>query len=351
MHTTDVAIIGAGPAGLFQVFELGLLGLSAQVIDALPRAGGQCIELYPDKPLYDIPGIPLCTGEELTERLLKQMAPWPTPLHLGHAVEQFQRDAEGRFTLTTEAGLQLRSRAVVIAAGAGAFTPRRITVDGLRAFEGTQVFHHPEPAARFHGRDVLIAGDDDLALSWALRLCAGQADGHPVKARRVRLLHRRDRWRADPALVAQVHGLHQAGQLQLVFGQVTGIETDGNRLAALKLLDMQGLDQREPVDLLLPLLGLSPRLGPLADWGLDLQQKLVPVDPATLRTHQPGVYAIGDIITYPGKRKLILCAFHEATLAAFDIAQRLGGGEPVQTQYTTSSSLLQQRLGVPKPAL
>ena len=344
----DVAIIGAGPAGLFQAFQLGLLGLHAVVIDALPHTGGQCIELYPDKPIYDLPGLPVCTGRELVARLLTQLQPFHTPLWLGQAVAHLSPRPDGGFEVGTDQGARLHVRHVVVAAGAGAFTPRKPAVEGLAAFEGRQVFYHPDAdPARFAGRDVLILGDEDPALEWALRLCAAHPDGHPHKARRVTLMHRRNVWRAAPATVDALQALHVAGHLDLCFGQITGLHTTAGHLDALTVLDAQGQEQARPVDLLLPLLGLSPRLGPLADWGLALERKQVPVD--TTRGYESqvgGVFAIGDINTYPGKRKLIVCGFHEATLAAYTIAQRHLGEHPLHVQYTTTSAILQARLGV-----
>lgn len=349
--STDVAIIGAGPAGLFQAFQLGLLGLKAVVLDALPRAGGQCIELYPDKPIYDLPGIPVITGRALVERLLEQLAPFQTPLWLGHAVEHLQLRPEGGFELRAADGRVLHAGSVVIAAGVGAFTPRKPTVAGLDAFEGTQVLYRTDDPSRLAGRDVLVLGDEDPALEWALRLCAGHPDGHPHKARRVALLHRRDRWRAEAATVDTLHRLAERGALDLVFGQITGIETtaDGTSLQGLTLLGADGQEHRRAVDLVLPQLGLSPHLGPIAHWGLALERKQLPVSPATFRTERPGLYAIGDINTYPGKRRLIVCGFHEATLAAYDMAQARQGDQPLHVQYTTTSAVLQQRLGVIPP--
>lgn len=360
---TDVAVIGGGPAGLFAVFELGLLGLSAHVIDVLPALGGQCTALYGDKPIYDIPGTPVCTGHELTERLLTQISPFKPDMHLGQLVTSLAfspQPCRHGFQLDTDQGRQVRARAVVIAAGAGAFLPRKPPWPGLDALEQQQkVQYHlafdstisatnPE---RWASQDIVILGDDDVALTTALRLCGHLPPSSPasaLRAGRVTLIHRRDRWRAAPEIVHSLHQAHQAGRLVLVFGQATGIHlTPTGDQVSLCVTETNGAQQTLTADLILPLLGLSPKLAPLDEWGIALKHKLVSVDPATFETSVPGIYAIGDVVTYPGKRKLILNGFHEATLAAHAIAERLEhGGKPLPLLYTTSSSLLQQRLGV-----
>ena len=352
---TEALVIGAGPVGLFQAFQLGLQGVSVQLVDALPHPGGQCVELYGDKPIYDIPGIPVCSGRELTDRLLAQLSPFRPTMHLGQQVQTLLANPDGSWQLATDHGLSLRARAVFIAAGVGAFVPRRVALDGLATFEGTQVHYHAWPAdplqwraGQTDGRLVVMGGEAD-AVDTALTL-ARHAPG------RVTLLHRTDRFKVDSALA---HALQQAqaeGRLCVQIGQPVGLQTVaeplapcGQRLIGL-LLALPG-DQTDtlPVDQLLPRLGLSPKLGPVADWGLAMARKLLSVNPATCATNVPGIYAVGDVADYPGKRKLILCGFHEATLATFAALEYLRPGERVLLQYTTTSPALQERLGVRPP--
>lgn len=340
----DAVVIGAGPVGLFQVFQLGLQGISAHLIDALPHTGGQCAELYADKPIYDIPGVPVCSGRELVALLERQIAPFAPTRHLGQQVSTLAVQADGRMLLQTTAGTALLARTVFIAAGVGAFVPRTIKVDGIDALVGRQVFYHPgdnDAASASQGRHVVVHGGDEAAVQVALA-CAPQAAS-------VTLLHRRDAFQAAPALLAQLQALREAGRIRVAIGQITGAHAapDG-RLQALDLLDPQGQAQRLPLDLLLAYLGISPRLGPIADWGLALERKQLVVDTESFRTSVPGIYAVGDINTYPGKRKLILCGFHEATLAAFGAAEFLNDA-PVALQYTTTSTRLHERLGVAHP--
>ena len=347
MIETDALVIGAGPVGLFQAFQLGLLGLSVQLVDVLPQAGGQCVALYADKPIYDIPAVPVCTGRELTERLLAQIAPFRPALHFGHEVQALCPRDDGRFAIgcgsDAGAGPQFLARSVFIAAGVGGFTPRRLKVPGLEdhAPARRQVFHHPEDLRPFAGQRVVVVGGDDAALLRAVRLAE---DLHPTE---VTLLHRRDQFSADAALLARVATLRADGRLQVRIGQVSGAHTADGRLQAVTILDAQGVEVRHPLDVLIVCLGLSPRLGPIADWGLEMERKLLPVDLATFETRLPGVYAVGDITTYPGKKKLILCGFHEATMAAHAAHDRIRPQERGPLLYTTSSALLQRRLGLP----
>ncbi|WP_027994918.1 NAD(P)/FAD-dependent oxidoreductase [Simplicispira psychrophila] len=339
----DVVVIGAGPVGLFQVFQLGLQGLRVHLIDALAHPGGQCAELYGDKPLYDIPGLAVCTGYELVQRLLQQIAPFAPHWHLGQQVAQLTAQPDGSFLVVTSAGTPLRARAVCIAAGVGAFVPRALKVPGLEAFAGTQLLYHwdgQDAPARLAGQQVVVHGGDAPAVAQVLA-CASAAQ--PPAS--LTLQHRRDVFDAPPEQLAQLHDLRSAGRVQIAVGQISAVEQVGERLTALQLLVSDGSTQRLPLDLLLVRLGLSPRLGALTDWGLALERKQLVVDTATFATSVPGVHAVGDIATYPGKRRLIVCGFHEATLAAFAIAERLAG-HPLPLEYTTSSSRLQQRLGV-----
>lgn len=345
----DAVVIGAGPVGLFQVFQLGLQGIAAHVIDALPHVGGQCAELYADKPIYDIPGVPVCTGRELVDLLARQIAPFAPQLHLSQRVQTLQPSPDGGFLLSTDAGTALHARTVFIAAGVGAFVPRTLKIDGIERFHGTQVFHHDAPAGTA-GRHVVVHGGEDTAVARAIAC----AEPGPQSAASVSLLYRRDAFQAPPEALARLQALRAEGRIRVVVGQATGIEDTGAaqgtdsippRLSALRVLAPDGTEQRLPTDVLLLCLGVSPRLGPIADWGLVLERKQLVVDTATFSAGVPGLYAVGDINTYPGKRKLILCGFHEATLAAFAAAEHLAGA-PVALQYTTTSSRLHERLGV-----
>ena len=339
---TDVAIIGAGPVGLFQVFELGLLEIKAHVIDALPIVGGQPAELYPDKPIYDIPAIPVCSGQELIDALQQQIAPFAPTFHLGHEVSTLQRQADGRFLLTSAQGLRLLAKAVIIAAGVGAFQPRRLSVPGIDSFEGRQLFYRVQRPADFAGRHLVIAGGGDSALDWATHFAT-----HPEhRAASVVLLHRRDGFQATPAAVARMRALCEAQQMQFMVGQVAGFEADGDRLQALQVMGPDGVTRRLALDVLLAFLGMSPKLGPIADWQLDIERKQLVVNTETYGTSEPGIFAVGDINTYPGKKKLILCGFHEATLAAYGTLPFVFPGKDVFFQYTTTSTKLHKVLGV-----
>lgn len=340
---TDAVVIGAGPVGLFQVFQLGLQGLRTHVIDALPHPGGQCAELYGDKPLYDIPGMAVCSGNELVQRLLQQVAPFAPQWHLGQVVAQLAVQDDGRFLLTASSGTQLLARTVSIAAGVGAFVPRALKVPGIDAFVGTQLHYRLDDLAALAGRHVVVHGGDEPAVAQVLACAA--AVQPPAS---LTLQHRRDVFDAPPEQLAQLQALRAAGRIQVVIGQITDIEQHADRLTALQLLAPDGSTQRLPLDLLLVRLGLSPRLGPVADWGLAMERKQLLVDTAGFATSVPGIHAVGDINSYPGKRRLIVCGFHEATLAAFAAAERLAG-QKILLEYTTSSARLQQRLGVVLP--
>lgn len=339
---TDVVIIGAGPVGLFQAFQLGLQEVSCQIVDALPHAGGQCVELYADKPIYDVPGIPVCSGRELAERLQQQLAPFKIPLHLGQQVESLAQLGDGRWRLQTSAGRVLLARAVIIAAGVGAFVPRRVAIGGLSAFEGSQVHYYQVEAAKLEGQRVVVMGGEDAALETALQLAgSGQCAS-------VTLLHRNSKFKAEAALEQALQQAVAEGKLTLRTGQPVGLQqsADGQRLKALELAVDDEHTETLALDALLPRLGLSPKLGPIANWGLAMERKLLTVDPATLATDLAGVYAVGDICHYPGKRKLLLCGFHEATMAAFAISAYLRPEQRQLLQYTTTSPRLHELLGV-----
>ena len=341
----DAAIIGAGPVGLFQVFELGLLEIKAHVIDALPIVGGQPAELYPDKPIYDIPGIPMCSGLGLIEALQKQIAPFAPTFHLGHEVSTLQPQPDGRFLLESAQGLKLLAKAVFIAAGVGAFQPRRLTVPGIEAFEGRQLFYRVPSAAQFAGQQLVIVGGGDSALDWAAHF-ASQPEHRPAS---VVLLHRRDGFQATPAAVARMRALCEAQQMQFMVGQVAGFDAENDRLRAVRVMGPDGVTRTLAADVLLAFLGMSPKLGPIADWQIDIERKQLVVNTETYGTSVPGIFAVGDINTYPGKKKLILCGFHEATLAAYGALPFVYPGKDVFFQYTTTSPRLHAMLGVATP--
>jgi thioredoxin reductase (NADPH) len=334
---TDAAIIGAGPVGLFAVFELGLLDISCAVIDILDKPGGQCAELYPEKPIYDIPAIPVVTGQELTDRLMEQIKPFGATFHLGERVDGLERESDGRFRLTTDAGRTFLAKVVVIAAGGGSFTPKRPPLEGIEAYEGTSVFYAVRRIADFTGKDILIVGGGDSALDWTLNL-------QPV-AKSLTLLHRRDDFRGAPHSVEQMRALVAAGRMKLIIGQVKALHGSSGRLESATVQAKEG-EQKVACNAMLPFFGLTMKLGPVANWGLQLQDQLIPVDTARFETSTPGIFAIGDINTYPGKLKLILSGFHEAALMAQAAHKVVYPNKKLLFQYTTSSSSLQRKLGV-----
>ena len=342
MPSTDAVVIGAGPVGLFQVFQLGLHSLRAHVIDALPHPGGQCAELYGDKPIYDIPAVQACTGHELVQRLLAQIQPFAPQFHLGQQVDSVQAQPGGGFLVGTTQGTQLQARAVFIASGVGAFVPRTLKVPGLEAFEGSQLHYRLDEGTSLTGQRVVVHGGDEPAVQQAIACASAPEAQRPAHTT---LQHRRDVFDAPPALLEQLQALRTAGRIEVAIGMASGIVETQGRLTALELTTPDGTQQSLPLDLLLVRLGLVPRLGPIAEWGLQLERKQLVVDTATFATNAPGIHAVGDAITYPGKRKLILSGFHEATLAAFGAAEWLAGHK-LPLEYTTSSALLQQRLGV-----
>jgi thioredoxin reductase (NADPH) len=335
---TDALVIGAGPVGLFQAFQLGLQGIACHMVEALPHVGGQCAELYADKPIYDIPGIPLCTGRELVERLQQQVAPFKPALHLGQTVQSLQAMDDGRWAVATSTGTAWHARTVFIAAGVGAFVPRSLPIEGLAPFMNRQVWFASAPLPDLSGQHVLVAGDGDSALQTCL-----QAMDHAAS---VTLMHRREHFQAQPELVEAFRAAQAAGRVRFVAGQPTALSVDGDRLSGLQYLDDEGADVGLPCDQLVMALGLSPKLGPVADWGLQIERKQLVVSTDTFATSAAGIFAVGDINTYPGKKKLILCGFHEATLAAFGAATHLWPQDKTLLQYTTTSSTLHKRLGL-----
>ena len=333
-----VAIIGAGPCGLFQVFELGLLGIRAHVFDSLKVVGGQCAELYPDKPIYDIPALPVCGAQELIDRLMRQIKPFNPQFHLGDEVDTLQSESGG-FTLGTASGLRMSFGAVVIAAGLGAFQPRRLGVEGAEAFEGGQIQYRVRDAAQLAGRRLVIFGGGDSALDWTVALAPS--------AQSLTLVHRREHFRAAPATVARMRELQAAGKIRQIEGVAESLRTDGATLTGVRIKGSDGRVHEVEGEQLLVFFGLHPKLGPIAEWGLALERKALAVDTEKFQTSVPGIFAVGDINTYPGKKKLILSGFHEAALAAFGIQHHLFPQKKQFLQYTTTSPIMHQRLGVP----
>jgi thioredoxin reductase (NADPH) len=336
---TEVVVIGAGPAGLFQVFELGLLGIKAHILDSLSQPGGQCTELYPDKPIYDIPALPVCGARELVDRLMQQIRPFGAEFHLGEEALQLQRRDDGRFLLATSGGTVFDTGAVVIAAGVGSFQPRRLALENAAQFEGTQIHYRVRSAAEFHGRKLVIFGGGDSALDWTLDLAP--------KAASIALVHRRSEFRGAPASAERVRALVAEGRLRFIEGLAHSLHAEAGALKGVQVKSSHGELQLLDAEHLLVFFGLAPKLGPIAEWGLDLDKKAIRVDTEKFQSNIPGIFAIGDINTYPGKKKLILSAFHEAALAAFAIQHHLYPAKKQFLQYTTTSPAMQKRLGVP----
>ena len=339
MITTDVVVIGAGPCGLFQVFELGLLGLKAEITDTLRQPGGQCTELYPDKPIYDIPAIPICTGDELTEALLKQIEPFGAGMHLGEEVAVVRKEDGNRFYVETSNGKKFEAKAVVIAGGVGSFQPRLIRVPDAENYADKTLHYRVRDPQQFAGKKLAILGGGDSALDWVVEL-AGTAE-------HIYLVHRRDEYRAAPATVEKMRKLEADG-LVSVFenSKATAFAGNGDTINGITIQPKEGDPVDVTVDHVLVFFGLAPKLGPIAKWGLDINRKTINVDTEKFETSEPGIYAVGDINYYPGKKKLILCGFHEAALAAFAIKAQIEPGKKVHVQYTTTSPVMHERLGV-----
>jgi thioredoxin reductase (NADPH) len=328
---TDIAIVGAGPVGLFAVFEAGMLGMRCHVFDALDLPGGQCTALYPEKPIYDIPGYPRIAAGVLVERLVEQAAPFAPAYHLGHPVTRLE-EGEGGFVVANAAGEAVAARAVVIAAGAGAFGPNRPPLAGIEAFEGKSVFYLVRRREDFRGRRIVIAGGGDAAVDWALSLAE--------LAARVIVVHRRAQFRAAPQSVAQLRALADAGRVELAIPyQLHALEGEGGALSAVVVAALDGSTRRLEADVLLPFFGLATDLGPLAEWDLALDRNRIAVDPATCATSRPGLFAIGDVAAYPGKLKLILSGFAEAALAAHAIYPLVFPGTALHFEYSTTKGL------------
>jgi thioredoxin reductase (NADPH) len=334
---TDAVIIGAGPVGIFAVFELGLVDIQCHVVDILDRAGGQCTELYPEKPIYDIPGLAIVTGQELTDKLMDQIKPFGAEFHFNQRVETLER-LDGGFRVTTDAGTAIEAKVVVIAAGGGSFTPKRPPLPGIEQYENKSVFYSVRKMDNFRGRDVLIVGGGDSALDWTLNL-------QPV-AKSITLLHRRAEFRAAPASVQKMLTLVESGDIHFKLGQVTELLGTDGMLRAVTVKGADGTTFEQPTEIMMPFFGLTMKLGPVADWGLELDENLIPVDTAKFETSEKGIFAVGDINTYPGKLKLILSGFHEAALMAQQAHKYVYPEKKLIFQYTTSSSSLQKKLGV-----
>jgi thioredoxin reductase (NADPH) len=335
---TDVLIVGAGPIGLFAVFELGLLDIKAHLVDILDKVGGQCAELYPEKPIYDIPGIPFITGHGLTDALMQQIKPFGPTFHLGEMVTTLEKIGDPLFRVATDRGKVFEAKSVVIAAGGGSFQPKRPPINGIEPYENTSVFYAVRKMDAFRDKKLLIVGGGDSALDWTLNL-------QPI-ARRLTLVHRRDDFRGAPDSVNKMRALVAAGAMDLKIGQVSGLEGGDGQLSACSVKGNDGAVTRIDVDAMLPFFGLTMKLGPVADWGLKMEDELIPVDTATFETSMPGLFAIGDINTYPGKLKLILSGFHEAALMSQKAHRYVYPDKKLVFQYTTSSTNLQKKLGV-----
>lgn len=338
----DAVIIGAGPAGLFSVFELGINDIKCHVIDILDKPGGQCAELYPEKPIYDIPAVPVCTGAELTEKLLEQIKPFHPVFHLEQMAEKMEKQPDGRWLVITDAGTALLAKIIVIAAGGGSFTPKRPPIKGIEAFEGKSVFYAVRKKEFFRDKNLVIAGGGDSALDWALNL-------HPI-AKRITLVHRRDEFRAAPDSVGKMRALVAEGKMDLKIGNFTSIKGEGDQVQGITLLDDAKNATDIACDSVLAFYGLTMKLGPVANFGLNLQDNLIPVNTADFETSEPKVFAVGDINCYPGKMKLILSGFHEAALMAKKAFAYIHPEKRYRFQYTTSSSDIQGKLGVGKNA-
>jgi thioredoxin reductase (NADPH) len=334
---TDAVIVGAGPCGLFQVFELGLQGIKAHVIDSMRVVGGQCAELYPDKPIYDIPGIPFILAQELVDKLMEQIAPFEAEFHLGEEVTVVN-PVNDEFDIETSAGTRFRTKTVFLAGGVGSFQPRRMRLEGIEAHEDKSLFYKVRDPQTFAGKDIAILGGGDSALDWVLEL-------QPIVSS-LTLVHRRVEYRGAPASAEKMKALVKAGQVREIIGKVTEYEGSAKGISGVTVTTLDGDEEKVDCEALLVFWGLAPKLGPIAEWGLDLNRKTVNVDTEKFETNIPGIYAIGDINYYPGKKKLILSGFHEAALAAFAAKERLEPERKAHLQYTTTSPLMHKRLGV-----
>lgn len=336
--STDVIIVGAGPCGLFCAFELGLLDMKCHFVDILDRPGGQCAELYPEKPIYDIPAWPVISGQDLTDRLMEQIAPFDPQFHYGQMAEKLEKADNGKWRLTTDLGTVLEAPCVVIAAGGGSFVPKKPPIPDIEAYEGTSVFYAVRKIETFHDKNLVIVGGGDSALDWTLAL-------EPI-AKRVTLIHRRDQFRAHADSVNKMTALREAGRIDFQIGQVKALRGHDGQLTSIAVQDADKTMIDLDCDALLPFFGLTMKLGPIADFGLHLHENLIPVDTEKFETSTPGIFAVGDINTYPGKLKLILSGFHEAALMSRQAFRYCHPDAKLKFEYTTSSSSLQTKMGV-----
>lgn len=335
---TDAVIIGAGPCGLFTVFEMGLLDMKCHVIDILDRPGGQCAELYPEKPIYDIPACPIITGQQLTDNLMQQIEPFSPVFHFQEMAQGVEKLENGKWRLTTDIGTVFDTTCIIIAAGGGSFVPKKPPIPGIEEFEGTSVFYAVRKMEQFRDKNIVIAGGGDSALDWCLNL-------QPI-AKSVTIVHRRDVFRAAPDSVSKMRGLVDSSKMNLNIGQIKGINGANGKIESINILDADKNTETFECDTLLPFFGLTMKLGPIAEFGLNLNENLIPVDTEKFETSQTGIFAVGDINVYPGKLKLILSGFHEAALMARQAVKYCRPDAKVRFEYTTSSSALQKKLGV-----
>jgi len=335
---TDAVIIGAGPCGLFTVFEMGLLDMKCHLIDILDRPGGQCAELYPEKPIYDIPAYPCITGQELTDRLMEQIEPFSPVFHFQQMAEKLQKLDNGKWRLTTDIGTVFDTRCIIIAAGGGSFVPKKPPIPNIEDYEGTSVFYSVRKMDQFKNKNIIIVGGGDSALDWSLNL--------QTIAKSLTLIHRRDSFRAAPDSVTKMRELVNNGAMKFQLGQVKELIGSNGELNAIKILDQNKEVQELECDTMLPFFGLTMKLGPIADFGLNLDKNLIPVDTEKFETSHSGIFAVGDINYYPGKLKLILSGFHEAALMSRQAFKYCRPDAKLRFEYTTSSSSLQGKLGV-----
>ncbi len=341
MIQTEALIIGAGPVGLFQAFQLGLQNIRCHVVDALPQVGGQCVELYANKPIYDIPGIPYCTGQQLIDQLQQQVKPFAPQFHLQQLVNELKATDDGQWHVQTNQGTAFKAATVFIAAGVGAFVKRGLSLPGFDELLNQQIFYAAPTPTSFKGKHLVVLGDSDAALA----ACAQWRQG-PTAAATVTLVHRRDQFQAEPHAIEDMRQACANQAMRFVAGQPTGLVQANGQLTGLEILNSEGDTEVLPADALLLCLGVSPKLGPISDWGLAMERKQLPVNTETYATDAKGIFAVGDINTYPGKKKLILCGFHEATLAAFGASALLHPDQKTLLQYTTTSTHLHKLLGV-----
>lgn len=333
---TDVIIIGAGPCGLFSVFELGLYDMKCHLIDILERPGGQCTELYPEKPIYDIPAIPKCTGAELTENLMEQIKPFNPAFHFGQMAEKMEKVEDNKWQVTTDHGTVLRAPVVVLAAGGGSFVPKKMPIKGIEEFEGKSLHYAVRQMETFRDKNLVIAGGGDSALDWAINL-------QPI-AKKVTLIHRRDEFRAAPDSVGKMRGLVSEGEMDLVIGNIADVKGENGEMTGITVKAPKEDPKEIECDSMLAFYGLTMKLGPVAEFGMKFEKELIPVSTATFETDLEGVFAVGDINTYPGKMKLILSGFHEAALMAKKAFEYVHPDKRYRFQYTTSSSNLKGKL-------